>query len=180
MLRTRQLPDYMRYTRLHQVPALVKDIKEQADKVYSLLYRTDVDVNKFIVADIASGVLNGKIGRIVSYDEGNQYCSAYVPQGLRWNLNSSQVMPVQVETMERLKMVHLCAYNSVVSAQDYEVVIENLFACRNESATTTITFRDDAYYDLRQVFRHPDSVGEQAYDHLTHLLDSRELIEREV
>ena len=178
MLRTRQLPDYMRYTRLHQVPALVKDIKEQADKVYSLLYRTDVDVNKFIVADTASGVLNGKIGRIVSYDEGN--CSAYVPQGLRWNLNSSQVMPVQVETMERLKMVHLCAYNSVVSAQDYEVVIENLFACRNESATTTITFRDDAYYDLRQVFRHPDSVGEQAYDHLTHLLDSRELIERGV
>ena len=158
----------------------MEDIKEHAGRVYSLLYRNDVDADKFMITATMGGVLNNNVGSIVSYDEDNHCYRAYVAQGLRWNLNSSQVMPVQVETMERLKMVHLCAYNSVVSAQDYEVVIENLFACCNKSATTTITFRDDAYYDLRQVFRHPDSVGEQAYDHLTHLLDSRELIEREV
>ena len=114
-----------------------------------MLYRNDVDADKFMITDTVSVVLNNNVGSIVSYDEGNHCYRAYVAQGLRWNPNSSQIMSVRIENMERLKRVDLCAYNSVlVSAQYCELVIQNHFACCDKSTTMSVTFRDDACCDL--------------------------------
>ena len=65
-MRTRQLPDYIMYAHLHWVHAFVKGIKEQTGKVYSLLYRNDDSGNNFMMADTVGGVLNGKVGSIIS------------------------------------------------------------------------------------------------------------------
>ena len=53
---------------MDRIPKLKADIQKQASLVYSNLYRKDDKVNKFFMADTGSNYLDGKVGRISSYD----------------------------------------------------------------------------------------------------------------
>ena len=68
LLRTEQLPSYITYANMDRIPKLKADIQKQASLVYSNLYRKDDKVNQFFMADTGSSYLDGKVGRIRSYD----------------------------------------------------------------------------------------------------------------
>ena len=49
LIRTKQVPPYLTYSRMHMVPSLKSDIEKQASSVYSTMYRHDDNINKFFL-----------------------------------------------------------------------------------------------------------------------------------
>ena len=61
LIRTKQVPPYLTYSRMHMVPSLKLDIEKQASSVYSTMYRHDNIINKFLFADTNDDQLDGKV-----------------------------------------------------------------------------------------------------------------------
>ena len=68
LFRTKQLPPYITYNNIDQIPPLRRDVRQQASCIYSRLYRKNDKASKFFIADTGQKNLDGKVGTISSYD----------------------------------------------------------------------------------------------------------------
>ena len=175
LLRTKQVPPYLTYSRMHMVPSLKSDIEKQASSVYSTMYRHDDNINKFLFADTNDDQLDGKVGVISYYDASTSCYQAKLCQSTDVSVEN---IPVLTENMEPHRKICTSTYVPVACKESFQVSIQNHFPSFRDT-TPSVVFRSDVFRSIGGLTRRPDRGGNGAVERLIKLIEEREAKENE-
>jgi len=175
LLRTKQLPPSLTYSRMHMVPSLKSDIEKQASRVYSTLYRHDDNINKFMFADTNDDDLDGKVGVILYYDASTSCYQAKLCQSTDASVEN---IPVLTENMEPHRKIRTSTYVPDACKESCQVSIQNHFPFFRDT-TPSVVFRSDVFRSIGGLTRRPNRGGNGAVERLIKLIEEREAKENE-
>ena len=179
LLRTEQLPSYITYANMDRIPKLKADIQKQASLVYSNLYRKDDKVNQFFMADTGSSYLDGKVGRIRSYDSIRCCYVAHVCKTSQWDSSVLMELSVSPQNMEPYTWVRTHIYSPSAACDSCQINLENHFTLSISSAAPTITFWPCVFSEIGGLSQSPHTGGECQRDKLMSMLNEKEKIANE-
>ena len=179
LLRTEQLPGYITYANMDRIPKLKADIQKQASLVYSNLYRKDDKVNQFFMADTGSSYLDGKVGRIRSYDAIRCCYVAHVCKTSQWDSSVLMELSVSPQNMEPYTWVRTHIYSPSAACDSCQINLENHFTSSISSAAPTITFWPCVFSEIGGLSQSPHTGGECQRDKLMSMLNEKEKIANE-
>ena len=175
LIRTKQVPPYLTYSRMHMVPSLKLDIEKQASGVYSTMYRHDDNINKFFFADTNDEQLDGKVGVVTHYDAS---MSCYQAKLCPTTDASVKNISVLTENMEPYRKIRTSTYVPVACKESCQVSIHNHFPSFRDT-TPSVVFRSDVFQSIGGLTRRPDRGGNDAVERLITLIAAREAKENE-
>ena len=180
LLRTKQLPPYVTFSRIDMIPTLKRDIEQQATKVFADHFRNKRNAIKFHVQDTSHKHLDGKEGVILCYDQRHcRYLTEVSDRNQRTKSGTSQELlsPENMEPCDWERVKRKGQYPSI-SMDGFPITLSNHFT-RPTIALPTVMFWPSVFTEIGGISGCPYRGGQLERDRLIKLIDEKEAMEEE-
>lgn len=161
LLERKDVHDHITYVQLQRMSMFQKDLLTQAKRVYNEMFRNE-ETSKFVIVDLENKHLDGRTGRITSYDS--------IAAGYRVRIDPKRSdsgkdfhnMLLKPETMKMTKTVPLQAYNNVPKLDVTTVSLPSNFIARHSDPHVEIEFVASVFQNMTAKYAYFDQHGEEA------------------
>ena len=178
MLQMGTLHDHITLTQLKRMPILQRTLEAHAADIYNVMFRDDA-TSKFIVSDTQNKHLDGRIGRILSFDPiACGFRVELLPKRKDSGKKCHKTM-LKPENMDMLHKVPAERYNSIPKTETVSISIPHHFVALGSPKEVSVDFVANIFLTLRQEYAYFEQSEDIAFETLIRLIDEHNASKQE-